>query len=190
MRGLVFAVTVRRGRRSGIINCANSEKRPRKRTWTQLLSRTNCHTVYQERGYEHVREDYTPERRSHKARTDRAGSPQRGRNAQQPVEQEAAELTNTGRYERTENRKVYRLENCERAPTTTSGDVKLKMPKLKGVAFEKPRSLNDTVSGERGGRSPLYVCASSKTMNGHTFADGPSKSPVSSGLISRYSSIA
>lgn len=52
------------------------------------------------------------------------------------LEQEAAELTNAGRYERTEDRKGYRSGHYERDLTTTSGDVKLKMPKLKGVAFE------------------------------------------------------
>jgi len=52
------------------------------------------------------------------------------------LEQEAADLTNAGRYERTENRKGYRSGHYERDLTTTSGEVKLKMPKLKGVAFE------------------------------------------------------
>ncbi len=52
------------------------------------------------------------------------------------LEQEAAELTNAGRYERTENRKGYRSGHYERDLTTTSGNVKLKVPKLKGVAFE------------------------------------------------------
>ena len=52
------------------------------------------------------------------------------------LEQEAAELTNAGRYERTENRKGYRSGHYERDLITTSGEVKLKMPKLKGVAFE------------------------------------------------------
>lgn len=52
------------------------------------------------------------------------------------LEQEAAELTNAGRYERTENRKGYRSGHYERDLITTSGEVKLKIPKLKGVAFE------------------------------------------------------
>ena len=52
------------------------------------------------------------------------------------LEQKAAELTNAGRYERTENRKGYRSGHYERDLTTTSGNVKLKVPKLKGVAFE------------------------------------------------------
>lgn len=52
------------------------------------------------------------------------------------LDQEANELTNAGRYERTEDRKGYRSGHYERNLTTTSGEVKLKMPKLKGVAFE------------------------------------------------------
>lgn len=40
------------------------------------------------------------------------------------------------RYERTEDRQGYRSGHYERRLTTTSGEVKLKMPKLKGVAFE------------------------------------------------------
>jgi len=52
------------------------------------------------------------------------------------LEQEAAELTNAGRYERTEARQGYRSGHYERKLTTTSGEVTLKMPKLKKVAFE------------------------------------------------------
>lgn len=52
------------------------------------------------------------------------------------LEQEAAELTNAERYERTEGRQGYRAGHYERNLTTTSGEVKLKVPKLKGVAFE------------------------------------------------------
>lgn len=52
------------------------------------------------------------------------------------LEQEAAELTNAGRYERTEDRQGYRSGHYDRNLTTTSGDVKLKVPKLKKVAFE------------------------------------------------------
>lgn len=52
------------------------------------------------------------------------------------LDQEADELTNASRYERTEDRKGYRSGHYERNLTTTSGEVKLKVPKLKGVAFE------------------------------------------------------
>jgi len=52
------------------------------------------------------------------------------------LDQEALELTNAGRYERTEERQGYRSGHYGRNLTTTSGDVKLKVPKLKGVTFE------------------------------------------------------
>ncbi len=52
------------------------------------------------------------------------------------LDQEAAELTKAERYERTEERQGYRSGHYERNLTTTSGNVKLKMPKLKGIAFE------------------------------------------------------
>lgn len=52
------------------------------------------------------------------------------------LDQEATELTNASKYERTEDRKGYRSGHYERNLTTTSGEVTLKVPKLKGVAFE------------------------------------------------------
>jgi len=52
------------------------------------------------------------------------------------LEKEAQELTNAERYERTEGCQGYRSGHYDRNLTTTSGDVKLKMPKLKGVTFE------------------------------------------------------
>lgn len=52
------------------------------------------------------------------------------------LEQEASELLKAGRHERTEVREGYRAGHYDRNLTTTSGDVRLKMPKLKGVAFE------------------------------------------------------
>lgn len=52
------------------------------------------------------------------------------------LEQEAQELTNAERYERTKDRQGYRSGHYECNLTTTSGDVKLKMPKPKGVTFE------------------------------------------------------
>ncbi len=51
-------------------------------------------------------------------------------------EQEAAELTKAERYERTKESQEYRSGHYERNLTTTSGNGKLKVPKLKGIAFE------------------------------------------------------
>ena len=52
------------------------------------------------------------------------------------LDQEAQQLTNAAKYERTGERQGYRSGHYERNLTTTSGDVSLKMPKLKGVSFE------------------------------------------------------
>jgi len=52
------------------------------------------------------------------------------------LEQEAEQLTNAGKYERSQERQGYRSGHYSRNLTTTSGDVELKMPKLKGVSFE------------------------------------------------------
>ena len=52
------------------------------------------------------------------------------------LEKEADQLTQAGRYERNEARQGYRSGHYDRNLTTTSGDVTLHMPRLKGVAFE------------------------------------------------------
>jgi len=52
------------------------------------------------------------------------------------LEQEAEQLTNAARYERSEERQGYRSGHYNRNLSTTSGDVTLKVPKLKGVSFE------------------------------------------------------
>lgn len=52
------------------------------------------------------------------------------------LDQEADQLINAGKYERSGDRKGYRSGHYDRNFTTTSGDVKLHVPKLKGVQFE------------------------------------------------------
>ena len=52
------------------------------------------------------------------------------------LEKEAQELTQAARYERTQARQGYRSGHYTRNLTTTSGEVTLKMPRLKGVPFE------------------------------------------------------
>lgn len=52
------------------------------------------------------------------------------------LDSEAEALTNAGKYERTADRAGYRSGHYDRTLTTTSGNVNLKVPKLKGVAFE------------------------------------------------------
>ena len=52
------------------------------------------------------------------------------------LEQEAEKLTQAARYERNEARQGYRSGHYDRNLTTTSGDVTLHMPRLKGISFE------------------------------------------------------
>ena len=52
------------------------------------------------------------------------------------LETEAQKLTQAARYERNEQRQGYRSGHYNRNLTTTSGDVTLKVPKLKGISFE------------------------------------------------------
>lgn len=51
------------------------------------------------------------------------------------LEEEADDLIGAERYERTADREAYRAGHYERGLTTTSGQVTLKMPKLKGMRF-------------------------------------------------------
>jgi len=52
------------------------------------------------------------------------------------LEAEAEQLTNAAKYERSAERQGYRSGHYSRNFTTTSGDVTLNVPKLKGVPFE------------------------------------------------------
>ncbi len=52
------------------------------------------------------------------------------------LEAEAEKLTQAARYERNEARQGYRSGHYDRNLTTTSGDVTLHMPRLKGLPFE------------------------------------------------------
>jgi putative transposase len=52
------------------------------------------------------------------------------------LDHEADELINAEKYERSSDRKGYRSGHYDRNFTTTSGDVTLHVPKLKGVQFE------------------------------------------------------
>lgn len=51
------------------------------------------------------------------------------------LEEEADDLVKADRYERTAEREAYRAGHYERGLATTSGQVALKMPKLKGMRF-------------------------------------------------------
>ena len=52
------------------------------------------------------------------------------------LDAEAEKLTQAARYERNEQRQGYRSGHYNRNLTTTSGNVTLKVPKLKGISFE------------------------------------------------------
>jgi transposase-like protein len=52
------------------------------------------------------------------------------------LEAEAEKLTQAARYERNDERQGYRSGHYSRNLTTTSGDVKLQVPRLKGITFE------------------------------------------------------
>lgn len=52
------------------------------------------------------------------------------------LDAEAEELVGASKYERSEEREGYRSGHYTRNFTTTSGDVKLRIPKLKGVQFD------------------------------------------------------
>ena len=52
------------------------------------------------------------------------------------LEAEAEKLTQPARYERSEARQGYRSGHYDRNLTTTSGDVTLHVPRLKGISFE------------------------------------------------------
>ena len=51
------------------------------------------------------------------------------------LDEEADQLVGAGPYERTDERAAYRAGHYERGFTTTSSQVTLKMPKLKGMRF-------------------------------------------------------
>lgn len=52
------------------------------------------------------------------------------------LDHEAEELVNAEKYERSDDRKGYRSGHYSRNFQTTAGEVKLKIPKLKGIPFE------------------------------------------------------
>ena len=69
------------------------------------------------------------------------------------LEKEAESLTQAARYERSEARQGYRSGHYDRNLTTTSGDVTLHVPRLKGVAFETA-IIERYRPGEQRGGSP------------------------------------
>ena len=73
------------------------------------------------------------------------------------LEKEAESLTQAARYERSEARQGYRSGHYDRNLTTTSGDVTLHMPRLKGVSFETA-TPGGIAAGRAAWRRPSSRC--------------------------------
>ena len=69
------------------------------------------------------------------------------------LNKEAEELTSAAKYERTESRQGYRSGHYSRKLTTTSGEVTLNIPKLKGYRLKQP-SLSATAAVKARFRKP------------------------------------
>ena len=52
------------------------------------------------------------------------------------LDEEADEMVGAGRYERAAAREAYRSGHCKRKLATTSGEVALDVPKLRGATFQ------------------------------------------------------
>ena len=73
------------------------------------------------------------------------------------LEKGAESLTQAARYERSEARQGYRSGHYDRNLTTTSGDVTLHVPRLKGVSFETA-TPGGIAAGEAAWRKPSSRC--------------------------------
>ena len=68
------------------------------------------------------------------------------------LEKEAESLTQAARYERSEARQGYRSGHYDRNLTTTSGDVTLHVPRLKGVSFKTAIIERYSMSSQQEGK--------------------------------------
>ena len=73
------------------------------------------------------------------------------------LEKEAESLTQAARYERSETRQGYRSGHYDRNLTTTSGDVTLHVPRLKGYPSRLPSS-SGIAAGRAAWRRPSSKC--------------------------------
>ena len=75
------------------------------------------------------------------------------------LEAEAEKLTQAARYERNEQRQGYRSGHYSRNLTTSSGDVTLRVPKLKGISsLLKRLSLRDIAVVRAVWKKPSLRC--------------------------------
>ena len=73
------------------------------------------------------------------------------------LEKEAESLTQAARYESSEARQGYRSGHYDRSLTTTSGDITLHVPRLKGVSFETA-TPGGIAAGRAAWRRPSSRC--------------------------------
>ncbi len=93
-------------------------------------------TPFRKETANHVRKDCTAKRGSNQRAAERIGTGSVEETLNELLEAEAEKLTQAARYERSEARQGYRSGHYDRNLTTTSGEVTLHVPRLKGVAFE------------------------------------------------------
>ena len=65
------------------------------------------------------------------------------------LEAEAEKLTQAARYERSEARQGYRNGHYDRNLTTTSGDVTLHVPQLRGVSVRRVEDITEALWGSK-----------------------------------------
>ena len=70
------------------------------------------------------------------------------------LKQEAEQLTQAARYERSETRQGYRSGHYGRNLTTTSGNVTLYVPRLKGSLLKQP--LLSVIDAGRSAAAPVW----------------------------------
>ena len=111
------------------------------------------------------------------------------------LEKEAESLTQAARYECSEACQGYRSGHYDRNLTTTSGDVTLHVPRLKGVSFETA-----TPGGIAAGRAAwrrrslrctwqAFPCAGWRTSRRHCGAVRSRPPPSARGTMKAYTSI-
>ena len=102
----------------------------------QISGRMNRDTTIRKEIANHVGKDCTAKRGSNQGAAQGTCTRKRRGNPQRTAGAEAEKLTQAARYERNEQRQGYRSGHYNRNLTTTSGNVTLKVPKLKGISFE------------------------------------------------------
>lgn len=112
------------------------------------------------------------------------------------LDEEADQLVGAGPYERTDERAAYRAGHYERGFTTTSGQVTIKTPKLKGMRFatavvERRKRREDQRRGGHHRDAPgRGVHAPHRGLSARSCgrrASPPARSPISTTRLSRRS---